>query len=392
MSSATRRSEVDVLRELRSSPELLERLRHSSGSELHVQRELRREFPDDLVRAALTLQELRRKAANKFSRADEMWFDRKGLEQSTSETIARHKARRFQGLVWDYCCGIGGEALALAERARVVAVDRTSAACLRTRWNTQVYGVDDAVQPVCMDVEQLADRRGLVHIDPDQRTKTGRRSRRVEDCVPGLEFLRRIAEEFPGGAIKLSPASNFAGKFAGVEYELVSLFGECKQAVVWFGALHSGEPWRATCLPGGDTLAGDPLQYRAEIGPLGAFVYDPDPAVVRAGLIDMLAERLSLQRLDAAEEYLTSAQPAHSPFAQAFAVEAELPNNEREIRRYFRAADIGLIEIKCRRIPINAEYVRRKLPLEGSRPAVLIFARIGGKARALICRRLASDH
>jgi THUMP domain-like len=66
---------------------------------------------------------------------------------------------------------------------------------------------------------------------------------------------------------------------------------------------------------------------------------------------------------------------------------AQLPNNEREIREYFRGSDVGSLEIKCRRIPIDIEGLRRKLSLSGRGAAVLIFARIEERARAIVCRR-----
>src|SRR5580692_8530652 len=86
----------DLLRRVRAVPELFDQIALWQGSELALQDRLRAEFPADVVRGALTLVELRRRAANKFSRAAEMWFDRVGLEQSTAETVAHHKAQRFQ--------------------------------------------------------------------------------------------------------------------------------------------------------------------------------------------------------------------------------------------------------------------------------------------------------
>ncbi len=108
-----------VLRRLRASPEIFNQIATWSGPELALQDRLRTAFSADLVRGALTLVELRRRAAVKFSRAAGMWFDRVGLEQSTAEAVARHKAQRFQGRgrVWDLCCGIGGDAIQLAGRA-----------------------------------------------------------------------------------------------------------------------------------------------------------------------------------------------------------------------------------------------------------------------------------
>ena len=383
--------EIRLLHELRNTPAILDEIRADGGSELQVQRALRGRYPDDLVRAAMTLRELRARAAAKFSRADRMWFDRNGLEQSTAEPVARHKASRFSGRTWDLCCGIGADSIALAAHCDVVAVDRSRAACLRTLWNAEVYDASARVEAVCADVESLPVPNGLVHIDPDRRASGSSRAVRIEDYVPGPDFLRRLIAESPGGAIKLSPAANFTGKFPGTEIELISLDGEAKEATVWFGALAQPDVWRATVLPAGATIAGDPLSALPEMSELRRYLYDPDPAVVRAGLVSLLAEQQGFARLDDAEEYLTADALIDSPFARPFEVLAELPNNDREIRRHFRGSDFGQVEIKCRHVPVDADAVRRKLPLPGRAPGVLIFARVRGKTRAIVCRRVAAS-
>lgn len=384
------RDDCDLLHELRSSPRLLSLVAESSGNELALQTQLRRQFPQRLVRGAFALCELRRKGLAKFSLAAEMWFDRQGLEQATSELVARHKARRFSGTVFDLCCGIGGDCLALAERCLVTAVDLSPAACLRTQWNAEVHGVSPRVELACQDVSAVDLGAALVHIDPDRRTQARGRAVRIEDYLPGLEALQQMARTGRGGAIKLSPAANFGGKFSDAEIELVSLYGECKEATIWFGELRGNESWRATVLPSGETLAGEPLDDAAEVTPPQNYVYDPDPAVVRSGLVDAAACRLGLDRLDRAEEYLTGSKFVATGFAQAFELVAELSHNLSEIRQYFRSSNFGQVEIKCRHIPVDVESIRRRLPLPGNEPAVLIFARLEGKARALVCQRAIS--
>jgi hypothetical protein len=388
-SDSPHRAEWDVLHELREHASLLQLVADAKGNELQLQTKLRREHPDRLVRAAFSLCELRRKGIAKFTRADRMWFDRQGFEQATAEPVARHKARRFSGQVWDFCCGSGGDCIALAANSEVTAVDMNPVACLRAEWNADVYDVAERVTTVCSDVEQIDARDGIVLIDPDRRQQATGRAVRIEDYVPGLEFLQRLTTEFRGGAIKLSPACNFGGKFPDAEVELISLAGECKEATIWFGDLRSDAPWRATVLPAGETLAGNPLDFFVDqSAPLG-YIFDPDPAVVRAGLVDAAAEKLSLARLDREEEYLTGPAAVESPFVQAFELLADLPNNLNEIRRHFRTSQAGQVEIKCRHIPIEADSIRRRLPLPGAQPLVLIFARVGGKSRALVCRRVA---
>jgi THUMP domain-like/RNA cap guanine-N2 methyltransferase len=386
-SDSPHRAEWDLLHELREHAQLLQLVTEAQGNELQLQTKLRREHPDRLVRAAFALCELRKKGGAKFSRADRMWFDRQGYEQATAEPVARYKAERFEGHVWDFCCGVGGDCIALARHADVTAVDINPAACLRTEWNAAVYDVASRVTTVCSDVEKLDARDGLVLIDPDRRQKGAGRAVRIEDYVPGLQFLQRLTTGFRGGAIKLSPACNFGGKFPEAEVELISLRGECKEATIWFGDLRSDAPWRATLLPTGETLAGNPLDFFVDQSPPLGFIFDPDPAVVRAGLVDAAAQRLSLSRLDREEEYLTGPVAVESPFVQGFEILADLPNSMSEVRSYFRTSQAGQVEIKCRHIPIEAETIRRRLPLPGDQPLVVIFARVAGKSRALVCRR-----
>lgn len=316
-----------------------------------------------------------------------MWFDSKGLEQSTAEAVASHKAQRFSGEVSDYCSGIGSDAIALAGNGcRVSAVDLSPACGLFTQWNAEAYEVADRIECVTADVTTIENRSKLLHVDPDRRPK-GRRVMRVEDCQPGLEQLQQWTTEFSGGAIKLSPASNFGGKFPDAEIELISLDGECREATVWFGDLRGEASFRATVLPAGESVTAEPLSAWTNVGELGAWLYDPDPAVVRSGLVDVVAEQLGLRRLDDTEEYLTGDVLVDSPFVRAFEVVENLPNNRREIRQAFRRHPAQQVEIKCRHIPVQAEAIRRKLPLEGDSPAVLIFTRQNGKARAVLCRR-----
>lgn len=383
--------ECRVLRELKATPEIFERLVSNSGNELSFQKRLREEFSPELVRAALTQADLRRKAASKFSKAAEMWFSPTGLEQATSEAVAIHKAARFHGEVSDFCSGIGSDSVALARSGcDVRSVDLSPACCLMTMWNAEAYSVSDRVVAECLDVRDTTgpgESGGLLHIDPDRRPGAGKRVRRVEDCEPGLPFLLEMIGRYSGGAIKLSPASNFGGKFDGCEVELVSLDGECREATIWFGDLAGDALFRATVLPSGETLAADPLSAWTNVGELAKWLYDPDPSVVRAGLVDVLAERLGLHRLDDAEEYLTGSELVDSPFVRPFEVLENLPNNDREVRKAFRRHSFGQAEIKCRHVPIQAEAVRRKLPLEGEGVGTLIYTRQSGRTKVVICRR-----
>lgn len=382
--------ELDCFQRLYQSPEIFDLIQQHSGSEFQLQKQLRKSYSQDLVRAALTLAELRTRGRVKFSQANQMWFDRKSLEQATPELVSQHKVQRFSGTVYDFCCGMGGDLISLAKHSTVVGVDLEPLLCQFALWNSEVHGVSEAVSVLTSSIEDVQDRQGRLHIDPDRRLHSGGKVIRIEDYLPGLETLLELIQQFQGGAIKLSPASNFSGKFPGTETELISLNGECKEATIWFGDLAGDQEFRATAISKEgkvDSIAGHPMDAFVSITEAGEYIYDPDPAVVRSGLLDVVADQFSLSRLDPEEEYLTSTQQVQSPFFRRFKILEALPNNEREIRKYFRSASFGQLEIKCRRIPVSIESLRRKLSLKGNAAGVLIIARLQGKARALVCER-----
>lgn len=379
----------DVLRELYATPEVFSAIDDFRGSELALQKQLRSKFDDHIVRAALIMGDLRQRAQVKYSRADQMWFDQVGLEQATSEVVAEYKARRFSGEIVDICSGIGGDSIALGNRGSVVSIDRVAARSLCLEWNTAANGVSDRVSARVAEAT-VSDAQGrVVHIDPDRRAGARGRSLRIEDLQPGPVFLDEITRVATGGAIKLSPASNFRGWADRHEVELISWRGECREAVVWFGDLRSELSNRATIVPSGETIAGDLSYDMAEVSePLG-YVFDPDPALVRSGLLDQFALQHDLRRLDVEEEYLTSDHVPESGFLSgAFSVEAVLPHDAKALRRHVREHGVGRAEIKSRRIVTDVEKLRRSLRLKGDLACTILSARVGGRARFIVGSRV----
>ena len=67
----------------------------NSDTALRLGTRLRTGYPAGLVADALAQHELRLKARGKFDRAMDMFFTRSGLEQSSAEIVARHRAGRY---------------------------------------------------------------------------------------------------------------------------------------------------------------------------------------------------------------------------------------------------------------------------------------------------------
>lgn len=393
MTSPADSTEISRLQLLQASPELLAAAANCSAAERTSQKQLRARYPDDLVREALTVCDARQRAAGQLPSAEQLWLTRTGLEQATAWEVAVHKAARFAGCdaVGDLCCGIGSDAAALSLQTAVQGVDLSPAMVWRASQNAAVLGRPERFTGTVADVTTCDWSNQFIHADPDRRGSRSRPTRRLDDYCPNLTWLRHLLATARGGAIKLGPASDWPrhlGNEPGLEIELTSLRGECREATVWFGDRAGSEPRRATNLTTGTTLAGNPTAVaRPVVDHVGDWLFEPDPAVIRAGLVDLLANQQGLARLAADEEYLTGGPVTDTGLLTPFRVEATLPANLKAVRRALRSQPRAAYEIKCRRLKVDVEAVRRQLPLGSGLPATLIFCRIGGQSRAVLASR-----
>ncbi|MGH3792771.1 MAG: THUMP-like domain-containing protein [Pseudonocardiaceae bacterium] len=367
--------------------ELLNRLAQlevTPDTELRVGAQLRRDYPTELVTAALEQHALRHRAQAKFTRAQRMYFTRTGLEQATAEVIAWHRVTRYAGAarVADLCCGIGGDLLALAEGREVVAVDRDPRHLRMAGLNAVAYGVADAVTPVHADVRDV-DLSGIdaVFIDPARRA--GGHRMRTGASDPPLTWSTRLVDHVAAVGIKAAPGIDHDIVPAGWEVEFIADRRDLKEATLWSPALATATS-RATILPEGNVLLpfpGDAVQCRDP----GQFLLDPNPAVTRAGLVKDLARSLGAWQIDPQIAFLSSDHPLRTPFARTLQVLDSGPWEQRTLTPRLRALDVGSVDIRRRGLAGDVEDLHRRLTLRGTRRATLVMTRVADRPWALIC-------
>ncbi|MFF3546348.1 methyltransferase domain-containing protein [Streptomyces platensis] len=390
---------------------LLTELRdHDPSDELAAATRLRREHPAELVSAALGQARLRQRAAAKFGAdAGRMYFTPNGVEQSTRATVAAHRARRLAALgvrtLADLCCGIGGDAIALARAGiRVLAVDRDPLACAAARANAEALGLTELIEVRCADVTEV-DTAGYdaVFVDPARRSKArGGRIFDPEAYSPPLSWAVEAARKAPVAALKIAPGVPHEALPEDAETEWISDGGDVKEAVVWFGTGEGGVPRpvpggrRATLLPAGDSLLGtglpDPSAAPAEgaspqapVGPVGDWLYEPDGAVIRAHLVADVAERIDGRLIDPTIAYITGDRLVGTPYATAYAITDVLPFHVKKLKALLRERGVGIAVIKKRGSAVEPEELRKKLKLGGGRTSCTIFlTRVAGAPTMLL--------
>jgi SAM-dependent methyltransferase len=347
----------------------------------------------DLVAAVLTQARLRTRARSRFHEfADRMLFTPDGLEQATRLQVAAQHAGRFAraGMtsVADLGCGIGADALAFASLGlRVVAVERDEVTAAIAAYNLAPFPETRVVNGDALEAEP-ADVDAL-WFDPARRAG-GRRHADPADWSPPLDAVFARAAERPTG-IKLGPALDHALLPEGVEAQWVSVDREVVELVVWSGALARAGVGRAALLltgAGATELTGAEAAPDAPVGALGAYLLEPDGAVIRARLIGELARRVDGRMLDPTIAWITCDAPPQTPFGQVFRVREELPFDERRLKSALRERGIGTLEIKKRGVDVDPAKLRTRLSLRGSEVATLVLTRLAGRRTALLVDRV----
>lgn len=359
--------------------------------------------PPELVSAVLTQSRLRTRAADKFGEfAASMLFTPHGLEQATRLPVAALHADRFHragvASVADLGCGIGGDSMALAGLGLdVLAVDRDPATVAVATVNLRPFPHARAQLGRVEDHDPHATEG--IWLDPARRAPARGRTRRLhdpEEYEPPLSAVAELAARRgrdgaagPVGA-KLGPAVDREALDEDVEVQWLSFHGQVLEATAWFGPL-AREGVRSSALVldrsgthrldrGADAPA-DPLP-----GPPGAHLYEPDGAVIRAGLIGTLADRLGARTLDPTIAYLTGDRRLSTPFARGYAVRDVMPFSLKRLTSYLREHRLGVLEIKKRGTAVEPEELRRKLRPRrfGDGSATLILTRIDGEQSVIV--------
>nr|WP_246042766.1 class I SAM-dependent methyltransferase [Streptomyces globosus] len=380
---------------------LLDSLRdYDPGKELAVATRLRRDHPAPLVSAALGQARLRQRAVAKFGAEDafRMYFTPGGAEMATRASVAAYRAGRLAALgvrsVADLCCGIGGDALALARRGiRVLAVDRDPLTAAVARANAAALGLADLVEVREEDVAAV-DTSGYdaVFVDPARRGGRGRVFD-PEAYSPPLSWAARAAAAAPCGAVKIAPGIPHEAVPAGAEAEWISDHGDVKEAVLWFGtaaegaagaAPGAGPAVRATLLPGPRSLhAAGPLPP-PPVGPVGRYLYEPDGAVIRSHLVAEVAGRLGGRLIDPTIAYVTADELRATPYATAYEITDVLPFGLKTLKALLRERGVGTLTVKKRGSAIEPEELRRKVKPQGPSAATVFLTRVAGAPSMLI--------
>ncbi|MGY1811841.1 THUMP-like domain-containing protein [Blastococcus sp. SYSU D00820] len=335
--------------------------------------------------------------------ADRLFLTADTLEQAGRPALAARRAARLLAggaeevdSAVDLGCAAGTDTVALARAgATVLAVDLDPVARELTAANAAALGVADRVWVTAGDaVELVAAARGgevagcaAAVLDPARRAG-GRRQLDPDRWSPPWSTVEELLDRAPVAVVKVAPGLDHDRVPDGVEAEWVSAGGSIVEALLWGRGVSA--TWRRATVVAADgavcELVADADPGPAPVGPVRGWLHEPDPAVIRSGLVSLAAAELGATLVDPTIAYLTSdAAAPGSPWVTSYRVDEVLPFSLKRLRALLRDRGIGRVTVKKRGSAIEPEQLVRQLRGPGAGTATVVVTRVAGAPTVLVC-------
>lgn len=345
-----------------------------------------KQFGAEVARSVFDQWALRTRAKAKFARAEEMLFDREGLEMATHERVAEFHASLFppDEHIVDMTCGLGADLIAFARRGLVTGYDTDADRLRLARHNLEVHGLDACL----VQHTNGSDLLEYAFADPARRSGGKRVSRDGDAYEPPLDELVPVLSKAKGAALKLSPLlDDRLLESLGGQVVFVSYDRECREALVLYGVCRREKPATAVHIESGEWLEGGE-QAIFGFDSVGSFFYEADPAAIRAHSLGVLCEKFDLRPLGDSGGYLTGEAEVCSPWLRGFRVHLSGKADVAATKSKLAELESATPVVKQRAAGIDVVKIQKQLKLSGRRPLIVAVWPVGKSLRHTILEPL----
>ncbi|MBN8690506.1 MAG: hypothetical protein J0L72_06890 [Armatimonadetes bacterium] len=340
-----------------------------------------RQFGQESALWAVQQSELRKKAGAKFVHPERLLFTKEALEQATHHRVSDYHADRFPpGVrVLDMTCGIGADSMALAKHCDLVGAELDPERAFYAEFNLEAMSLNGEIR--CIDSYELHPNFEFAFADPGRR-QGGKRIVDPDEYLPNPSEIASRGSHLSLLGIKLSPVvpDSYLESLGG-RTEFVSFGRECREACVWKSP---DRDYSVSCvhIESGESLASRPIT--AVIDEPGEFLYDADPAAVRAHALG----NFNAAALGDSPGYLTADHSIESPWLRRYRVLWYGRFDVSDIKSTLKKLDSKTPEIKQRGTEQDLIALRKKWILKGDQECIVVLFRVQKSIRAIICREI----
>lgn len=365
---------------------------------------------DPQVDMAVALQQIagRQKAKEKLPE----WYATEGIlypkkvsmEQCSSSQTAGYKASLVNGDSFaDFSGGFGVDTAAFAKKfGKGYYVEPQQELCNLFQHNCNILDINnvDIINGTMEDNLASIGPVDMIYLDPSRRDMHGRRVVSLTDCTPNLpEWKSALLERCNILMVKLSPMIDIYQTLRDLPetyaVHVVAVEGECREVVF---ILSRGDAMHCVSTTDSTIIAVDinkttttrietTLQTERTTLPciateLGAYLYEPNAAVMKAGIFNALSEQFRIAKL-AKSTNLFTANELHEDFpGRVFRIEAMHEFHPRKTAKDL--SHLTNASIAVRNFPLTAEELRKTLKNKDGNGAYLFGCTLWNGSRVIL--------
>ena len=392
----------------------------SGANELALQRKRFAHLTDEQFRFLLQQVDGYQRTKEKlptFAEMKDWWYPvRLSCEQCSSEATARYKSMLLPTLPFsltDLTGGYGVDTYFMSEHATLAHyVERNEDLCKIVEHNFQTTRPQVHIHNTDA-IHYLQDMPScdVIYLDPARRDQHGGKVFRLEDCEPNVvDILPALREKSKLIIIKLSPMLDITQALHSLEgtwdVHIVAVKNEVKEVLLvsCFDRYHpvtttegyrsdnEGKVYATNIL----TLSDTPIAFsftrceereaqckhydasREELIAPGAYIYEPNAAIIKAGAFKLVAQRYGLCKMAPNTHLYLSTQLIEDFPGRVWQI---LESNIKDAKN-------TQASILTRNYPLTPEQLRKKLKIKDDDTHTIIGARLGDKPTLLLAKRV----
>jgi hypothetical protein len=326
------------------------------------------------------------------------------LEQASSERTAKFKAGLCSGQkMADLTGGLGVDSYFFAQQFEsMIYVEQNAELLAAAQHNFARLGMQKVhfENSSAKDfLERTTASFDLIYLDPARRDERKGKVFQLADCSPNiLEIRDLILKRSPKVLLKTAPlldlrlAANQLGQVSRIW--VIAAEGDCRE--VLYLLERKATPKDKILISAVALSDNDPISFdftwdeeqlaEAPFSPPLQFLYEPNPAVLKAGAFRSFAQRFGLAKLHVNTHLYTSKELVPDLPARSFVIEQVCKYDKKVVQT---SVPKGKANISCRNFPDNPDHVRQKLGLaDGGEVYLFAATAVENKKVILVCRKV----
>lgn len=326
------------------------------------------------------------------------------VEQCSSMAAARYKASLVRGRsLVDGSGGMGVDCFYMSQRFdETTYIEQQQSVAETASENFKILGASN-VQVVCGDVMEWGKSQhrkfDWLYLDPARRDTEKRKVVRLEDCSPDIASnLAYFLDLSPRILLKTSPLLDIDQTVHLLQFvkevHIIGVGDECKEVLYYLdrGESKGKEPLLKVVVLEQDGAVSHQFTFcrseeaaaRVEYSTPELILYEPHPAVLKAGAFRSSAEKFGLKKLGINSHLYTSNKLIPNFPGRCFQIVGICKPNEKEIRKW---VPDGKANLTLRNFPAKINDLRKKWRLKEGGDTYLFATTLFNGTTALIVTR-----